>query len=194
MSLKFGFALPTLLMVTSLILAACGEGDSGIVSALPATEPNSAILVSTPEGSDLDDSAETTQLASASDRPDPSQRPDREQLRQQVIEELGLTSDQQAAMEQLRTETEAEIRAVLTPEQVEILDTLLAESDQPPRPRDLHQQLNVTEEQRTQIREIRMNSREAFRNILTADQLAQMEELQAQRPPHSPGRPADLDE
>jgi Spy/CpxP family protein refolding chaperone len=125
---------------------------------------------------------------------------------------LNLTEEQQAQAEEiqtrlhddidtLRTDAETAIKALLTADQLAALEELQAQT--PPRGRghghgpDPFQffaaELQLTDEQKASIDEIRANlrdavrarheqAREEFRAILTADQLAILDQLEAEHP------------
>jgi len=130
-----------------LMLTACGSSD--LATALPSV--NSATLVAT-----------TDSTAAVSEDLPP------------VLEELDLTETQRQQAEQIRSDTQTQIRALLTPDQVALLDTF--EGDDREAFRVLQQDLNLTEAQREQIFEIISGSREAFRALLTPEQIATLED------------------
>lgn len=136
------------------MLTACGSSD--LATALP--DVNSATLVTTTDSTS----------AVSEDLPP-------------IVEDLDLTESQRQQAEQIRSDTQAQIRALLTPDQVALLDAF--EGDDREAFRALKQDLNLTEAQREQIVEIVSGSREAFRDLLTPEQIATLENTLAELAP-----------
>lgn len=128
-----------------LMLTACGTSD--LTTALPSLD--SATLVATTDS--------TAAVSEDSDLPP-------------ILEDLDLTETQRQQAEQLRLDTQAQIRTLLTPDQIALLDAF--EGDDREAFRALQQDLNLTEAQRQQISEIVSGSRQAFRDLLTPEQIA----------------------
>lgn len=116
---------------------------------------------------------------------------------ERMAQKLNLSDSQKTQLKELRKATKAKIKAVLTPEQQAKLEAAKAERKQQwqeyrknggTRPqgrrkgkRMLFKQLNITEEQRAEMKRIRQEAKAARDNILTADQKAQLEQLKQQR-------------
>ena len=122
-----------------------------------------------------------------------------------LVEQLGLTEDQQTQIQTLRDtlheqkqtlreEYWTDVEALLTNEQLETLEELKA--NRGPHKDSLVEQLGLTEDQQTQIEDLREDLREEwqalreefstdFEAVLTADQLATFEELKTNRGCHS---------
>ncbi|MGD1809556.1 hypothetical protein ACP6PL_29550 [Dapis sp. BLCC M126] len=84
---------------------------------------------------------------------------------------LNLTPEQKTEWEEIRTQTQAEIQNILTPQQQEEFETLTSQGEER---REAMKQLNLSEEQKTQIREIKQSSRQQMADILTEEQLQQV--------------------
>ncbi len=93
-------------------------------------------------------------------------------------ESLNLTPEQKTQWEEIRVETKAQIQNILTPEQQEQFQTLTSQgqrtlTSQGQRRQEVIQQLNLSEEQKTQMREIMQSLRQQVANILPEEQLEQ---------------------
>ncbi len=137
-----------------LVLTACGSSD--LATALPSI--NSATLVTTTDSTS----------AVSEDLPP-------------VLADLDLTETQRQQAEQIHSDTQTQIRALLTPDQVALLDAF--EGDDREAFHVLQQDLNLTEAQREQIFEIVSRSREAFRALLTPEQIATLKSTLAELAP-----------
>ncbi|MDP5337921.1 MAG: P pilus assembly/Cpx signaling pathway, periplasmic inhibitor/zinc-resistance associated protein [Nodularia sp. (in: cyanobacteria)] len=99
---------------------------------------------------------------------------------------LNLTEAQKAQMQTIRSNTRAQIEAILTPEQKA---TLAAAKEARQAQRQAGQagqgqrgpkgwaNLNLTEQQKTQLRQIRESSQQQIQAVLTPEQRQQMQEM-----------------
>jgi len=101
---------------------------------------------------------------------------------------LGLSDQQKARIQQIMRNSRAQVEAVFTPEQKAKLEAARqarqAQRQQGQRPqagegRKIYAELNLTEEQKTRIRSIRESSRKQIESVLTAEQRAKLQELEA---------------
>jgi periplasmic protein CpxP/Spy len=90
------------------------------------------------------------------------------------FDRLGLSQEQKAKVAQIRQNTRSQIEAVLTPQQREQLKTAMQDSRQ--NKRQVFSTLNLTPEQRTQMRQIRQSAKSQFEAVLTPEQRQQMQE------------------
>ncbi|MEL6229158.1 MAG: Spy/CpxP family protein refolding chaperone [Cyanobacteria bacterium J06627_3] len=96
--------------------------------------------------------------------------------REELAEELNLTSQQQAELDAIKESAQTQIDAVLTSDQRAALEGKTGrERVQAMR------NLDLSEDQRTQLQSIREESRAAADEVLTAEQLAQLEEMRENR-------------
>ncbi|MEQ8973188.1 MAG: hypothetical protein RIE73_22635 [Coleofasciculus sp. C1-SOL-03] len=93
-------------------------------------------------------------------------------------EELNLTAEQQAQLEQIRDNKHSQIEQILTPEQQEQFQQL---REQRQRHRQGMRALNLTETQRNQMREIHQSAREQMRDVLTEEQQEQIRQMRGNR-------------
>jgi Spy/CpxP family protein refolding chaperone len=112
---------------------------------------------------------------------------------------LNLTDDQKAKFKQIRESTRAQIEAVLTDDQKAKLQSLKeqrqamrqqrqaarqqGQSTKQPgqRGKGMWSTLNLTDDQKAKIREIRQASRKQMEAVLTAEQLQQFQQMRQQR-------------
>ncbi len=87
---------------------------------------------------------------------------------------LNLTEQQKAQMKQIRTQTQAQIQAVFTPEQ---LSKLQAAKGQRGNRRELMSSLGLSEAQKAQIKSIRESAKNQMKAILTPEQQQQMQSM-----------------
>ena len=85
-------------------------------------------------------------------------------------QKLNLTPEQKTQWEEIRAQTKAQIKNILTPEQQQQFQTL---TEQGKRPRQAFKELNTSEDQKNQMREISKSAREQMINILTPEQQEQ---------------------
>ena len=90
------------------------------------------------------------------------------------FQRLGLTQEQKAKIAQIRQNTRSQIEAVLTPQQLEQLKTAMQDSRQSKR--QAFSTLNLTQEQRTQMRQIRQSAKSQYEAVLTPQQLEQLQQ------------------
>lgn len=107
----------------------------------------------------------------------PSQAQPIAEQRQELIETLNLTEQQQNEIAAIRADTRSQIETVLTPEQKQALWDGV---NQQQSLQDILASLNISPEQRSQIVAILQSSREQFRATLTDEQRQQLrQELRA---------------
>ncbi|MBE9129141.1 MULTISPECIES: Spy/CpxP family protein refolding chaperone [unclassified Coleofasciculus] len=94
------------------------------------------------------------------------------------MEELNLTAEQKAQLEQIRESTDSQIEQILSPEQQQQFQTIRTERQ---RVRGAREALNLSDEQRDQMREIHQSAREQMQNVLTEEQRQQMREAMQSR-------------
>jgi protein CpxP len=111
---------------------------------------------------------------------------------------LNLTDDQKAKFKQIRESTRAQIEAVLTDDQKAKLQSLkeqrqamrqqrqaARQQGQPKQPgqraKGMWAALNLSDDQKAKIREIRQDSRKQMEAILTAEQLQQFQQMRQHR-------------
>lgn len=92
---------------------------------------------------------------------------------------LNLTPEQRTRMAEIRTQTRAQMEAVLTPQQREQLNAATQESGQ--RRRGAFANLNLTPEQQAQIRQIRQSAKSQMRSVLTPEQQQQLQQMRENR-------------
>lgn len=90
---------------------------------------------------------------------------------------INLSAEQRAQMEQIRTETRAQIEGVLTPEQRQQWQ---AATQNGQRRRGAMAALNLSQAQQTQIRQIMESSRDRATAVLTPEQRQQVEQRMQQ--------------
>lgn len=109
-----------------------------------------------------------------------------------VFEELNLTDAQRSELEALFDARRSEVEALLSDDQKDAFATALAED--PYDFRAAFRAANLTEDQRSAVREIMQGSREEVADILTEEQRQQLREAAGER--HSdrggPGRRGDI--
>lgn len=90
------------------------------------------------------------------------------------LERLQLTQEQRAKMDEIRRNTRSQIEAILTPQQREQLKAAMQEPRQ--NKRQAFAALNLTPEQKAQMRQIRQSAKSQFKAVLTPEQLQQMQQ------------------
>ncbi|MEB3342420.1 hypothetical protein [Okeania sp.] len=85
---------------------------------------------------------------------------------------FNLTPEQETQWEEIRTETKAKIQNILTPEQQQQFQNLTSENQGKGIERAIWQ-LNLSEEQKTQVRQIMESSHEQIEGFLTEEQREQ---------------------
>ncbi len=93
-----------------------------------------------------------------------------------VVEELDLTSEQEAELDSIREDGRAQAEAVLTDEQLSVIDGTEGNER-----RQAIQSLDLSEDQRAQLREIYEESRTAADEVLTEEQKDKLREMQGNR-------------
>jgi periplasmic protein CpxP/Spy len=92
------------------------------------------------------------------------------------IEGLNLTQDQKDKIKEIRENTRTQIQGILTTEQQEQFKTAM-QSGQRQRPRQVFATLNLTEQQKTQIRQIMQTSKQQMQAVLTPEQQQKVEQF-----------------
>ncbi|KZL47927.1 MULTISPECIES: hypothetical protein [Cyanophyceae] len=105
-----------------------------------------------------------------------AQMPKNEKGQKGAWQRLNLTDAQKAEMQTIKSNTRAQIEAILTPEQKATLQAA-KEARQGQRGKKGWANLNLTEEQKTQMRQIREASKEQMLAVLTPEQRQQMQEM-----------------
>ncbi|MBE9037584.1 Spy/CpxP family protein refolding chaperone [aff. Roholtiella sp. LEGE 12411] len=98
-------------------------------------------------------------------------------------QELGLTDTQKNQIQAIRQNTRAQIEGILTPEQKAKLEATKQErqASQGQRSRNKFADLNLTEQQKTQMRQIWESSKQQMQAVLTPEQQAKLKQLQENR-------------
>lgn len=103
-------------------------------------------------------------------------------------ESLGLSNQQKARIQQIMSNSRTQVEAVFTPEQKAKLEAARqarqAQRQQGQRPqagegRKIMAELNLTDAQKTRIRSIRESTKQQIEAILTPEQRAKLQELEA---------------
>jgi Spy/CpxP family protein refolding chaperone len=123
-----------------------------------------------------------TAPAQAQDAGTPTQaRP----MKGRMMQDLNLTADQRARIQQIREETRAAMEQILTPTQRQQLQDAKAQAQANPgqwkQRRGMKQALNLTEEQKTRMRELKQSAQEQISAVLTAEQRQQLQEKKQMR-------------
>lgn len=97
---------------------------------------------------------------------------------------LNLSDDQKAQLKQIRESTRSQIESILTPEQKAQLDA--AKQQRQPgqrgqKARGIWASLNLTADQKAQIKTIRQDAKQKMDAVLTAEQRQQLEQSRQQR-------------
>jgi Spy/CpxP family protein refolding chaperone len=90
-----------------------------------------------------------------------------------VLEDLNLSPEQKTQLQQLAQSTRSQIEAILTPEQLDLLRSKMAEGQ---RLREVLPQLELTLEQRRQVLPITQSARAQVNSILTPEQQEQIQQ------------------
>lgn len=99
---------------------------------------------------------------------------------ERMTNKLNLTEQQKSQLQKLREDTQSRIiREVLTADQRSRYEAALQQGE---KPRKIMKSLNLTSQQRTQMRTIHQESRQRMEQILTPEQLNQMRQRQQNRP------------
>lgn len=104
---------------------------------------------------------------------------------ERIFSELNLTEAQKSRLEQIREETRAQIRNILTAEQRAAVESAISEGE---RPREAMRAANLSQEQREQVRSIHRAARDKMKNVLTAEQRQQLEQMRQSRRENREGR------
>jgi Spy/CpxP family protein refolding chaperone len=92
---------------------------------------------------------------------------------------LNLTPEQRTRMAEIRSQTRSQIEAVLTPQQREQLKATMQESRQ--KRREAFANLNLTPEQKAQMRQIKQSAKSQFEAVLTPEQQQQLQQFRENR-------------
>lgn len=118
-----------------------------------------------------------------------SPQPGQEWQKEGPFKKLNLTPEQKARMKEIRSNTRAQIEAVLTPEQKNKLQAAMAErkaqrqqgQEQRREGRgkkgDIFASLGLTAEQKAKMKEIRESSKQQMEAVLTPEQKAQIKQM-----------------
>jgi len=108
------------------------------------------------------------------------------------LADLNLTPEQQQRIQQIRQNARNQMQQVLTPEQRQQLSQLPGQT--PEQRRATMKNLNLTDAQKQQMRQIRTSTRQQIEAILTAEQRQQLEarRQQWQQRRGQPGNPSNL--
>ncbi len=97
---------------------------------------------------------------------------------------LNLTDDQKAQLKQIRESSRSQIDAILTPEQKTQLEAAKQQrqaGQQGQKPRGMWAALNLTADQKAQIKAIRQDAKQKMDAVLTAEQRQQLEQARQQK-------------
>lgn len=106
-----------------------------------------------------------------------------------LFERLGLSEQQKSQIQEIRRNTRAQMEAILTPEQKQQLEAAKQarqsqtrqQTPQGQRPKRGFASLNLTEEQKTKMREIKESEKNQIQAILTPEQQQQLQQFQENR-------------
>jgi len=101
-----------------------------------------------------------------------------------ALEQLNLTTDQEAKLAQIRQATRAQLENVLTAEQQETFKTKMAQGA---TFREAIAASNLSEEQRTQLREAFQAARQSASEVLTPEQRQQAQQWRQSHPRNRQG-------
>ncbi|MBE9051383.1 P pilus assembly/Cpx signaling pathway, periplasmic inhibitor/zinc-resistance associated protein [Nostocales cyanobacterium LEGE 11386] len=113
-----------------------------------------------------------------------AQMPKKERGQRGFWQSLGLTDAQKAQMQTIQSSTRTQIEAILTPEQKAKMAAAKQarqaqrQGNQGQRPQKGWTDLNLTEQQKTQMRQIRESSKQQMLAILTPEQRQKVEQMQ----------------
>jgi periplasmic protein CpxP/Spy len=99
--------------------------------------------------------------------------------RERFGEKLGLTDAQKAQMQAIKKDTRAKIDAILTPEQR--AQKQAAQQNRQAGKRGGWKALNLTEDQKNQVKQIMEASKTQMQNILTPEQRTQWEQMRQEK-------------
>jgi periplasmic protein CpxP/Spy len=112
---------------------------------------------------------------------------------ERLAKKLNLTDTQKTQLDEIRARTATKIRAILTPAQQAQLDTAKAERQKRNEanggrrpegaemgPQGLLKSLNLTDSQKSQVKEIRAAAQGEMDGVLTTSQKAQLEQIKKQ--------------
>lgn len=91
---------------------------------------------------------------------------------------LNLTENQKAQMQEIKKDARAEMREVLTPDQLQKLEAAKASGQ---KKRGVWRSLNLSDTQKAELKKIRQSKKARFEEILTEEQKAQLEEMKQNR-------------
>jgi Spy/CpxP family protein refolding chaperone len=97
---------------------------------------------------------------------------------------LNLTDDQKAQLKQIRESSRSQIEAILTPEQKAQLETAKQQRQAGQRgqkSRGMWAALNLTADQKAQIKAIRQDAKQKMDAVFTAEQRQQLEQARQQK-------------
>jgi periplasmic protein CpxP/Spy len=91
-------------------------------------------------------------------------------------ERLNLTQEQRTQIQAIKQETRSQIEGILTPEQRQQAQTAW-NNNGGDKPKNGLRNLNLSDEQRTQVREIMRSSKEKMEGVLTDEQKEQLRQM-----------------
>ncbi len=91
-------------------------------------------------------------------------------------ERLNLTEEQRTQIQAIKRETRSQIEGILTPEQRQQAQTAW-NNNGGDKPKNGLRNLNLSDEQRTQVREIMRSSKEKMEAVLTPEQKEQLRQM-----------------
>ncbi|MEL6462124.1 MAG: P pilus assembly/Cpx signaling pathway, periplasmic inhibitor/zinc-resistance associated protein [Cyanobacteria bacterium J06636_27] len=98
--------------------------------------------------------------------------------KQGMWKKLNLSEDQQAQLQEIKKSAKAQMREVLTPEQLQKLEAAKASGQ---KKRGVWRSLNLTDAQKAELKEIRQSKKAQINAILTDEQKAQLQEMKQNR-------------
>lgn len=116
---------------------------------------------------------------------------------QRQLPNLNLTDDQKSQLRQIQEETNQKIEEILTSEQRQKLKAAMpnrrggmqdnlggpnSSSNRQGRPNDIFASLNLSDDQKNQIKQIMESSRDKMNSVLTDDQRQQLQQVQQNAP------------
>lgn len=107
-----------------------------------------------------------------------AQETERQVPRFPALEQLNLTTDQEAKLAQIRQDTRAQLEELLTIEQQETFKTKMSQGT---TFREAIAAMNPSEEQRTQIRDTFRSARQSASEVLTPEQRQQAQQWRQSR-------------
>lgn len=123
----------------------------------------------------------TPMLVKAQDNTIPPVPGNFQEFQQKMAERLNLTQEQQNQLKQIRENTRSQIEAVLTQEQLQKLQAAKQAGGRRGNRRDVWASLNLTQEQKNKIKEIRQSTKQQMQAVLTPEQQAKLQQMRQNR-------------